>query len=55
MFKSKAQERWAFENKMPWAKKWADETHGSLPNKVRGGDIEKRLARLDAPKKKKKK
>lgn len=25
-FKSKKQERWAFANKMPWAKKWADKT-----------------------------
>ena len=33
-FKSKAQEKWAFANKMPFAKEWADMTDQSkLPAK----------------------
>jgi hypothetical protein len=35
-FVSKAQEKWAFANKMPWAKKWAGMTEEKkLPNKVK--------------------
>ncbi len=34
-FVSKAQERWAFRNKMPWADKWAKMTKGKkLPMHV---------------------
>lgn len=34
-FKSKAQMKWAFANKMPWAQKWADMTVvKKLPNEV---------------------
>ncbi len=39
-FKSKQQEKWAFANHMPWAKKWADMTNQkSLPKrkKKKGG------------------
>lgn len=35
-FVSKRQERWAFANKMPWAKEWADKTNQkSLPERVK--------------------
>lgn len=39
------------------AKRWDKEGYGdeALPNKVRGGDISKRIERATAPKKKKKK
>jgi hypothetical protein len=34
-FKSRAQEKWAFATKQPFAQKWADMTEGKkLPNKV---------------------
>ena len=35
-FKSKSQEKWAFANKKPWAKEWADKTKSikALPVKV---------------------
>ncbi len=35
-FKSKAQEKWAFATKQPFAKEWADKTNQkSLPKKVK--------------------
>ena len=54
-FVSKSQRRWAYANNMKWAKEWDDETEGNLPNKVNGGNIEDRIKRHDALKKKKKK
>lgn len=36
-YRSKKQWRWAFANKMPWAKKWAHETTGTKkPGTKRG-------------------
>ena len=43
-FKSKAQEKWAWANKKPWAKEWADKTDFSkLPDHVTAKDIAKRI------------
>ncbi|WIC88869.1 hypothetical protein SEA_ONIONKNIGHT_7 [Streptomyces phage OnionKnight] len=41
-FRSRAQWRWAFANRMPWARKWAHRNerakpYRSLPRRARGG------------------
>ena len=42
-FVSKKQEKWAFANKKPWAKKWAKMTdEKKLPNKVKKGKKSKK-------------
>ena len=54
-FVSKSQRRWMYANKPEMAKEWESKTHGNLPNKVNGGNIEARIKRATAPSKKKKK
>jgi hypothetical protein len=56
-FKSKAQMRFMYAKHPEIAKRWED-TYGiskDMPNKVNGGNIEARIKRATAPKKKKKK
>ena len=54
-FKSKAQMRYLYAKHPEIAKRWAKKygVPEELPNKVRGGDIAKRIAKLDKKKKKK--
>jgi 2'-5' RNA ligase len=51
-FRSTAQQRWAFANRMPWAERWADETDfGGLPARVarrKSKSARRRLMRLKA-------
>jgi hypothetical protein len=42
-FVSRAQEKWAFANKKPWAQEWADKTKGNLPDHVTPKDLVKRI------------
>jgi len=46
-FKSKEQERWAFANHMPWAKKWAKKTdQKDLPEKIDHNKIKKAMKKV---------
>lgn len=54
-FKSRAQMRYLYAKHPEIAKRWQKEygTPERMPYKVRGGDIEKRIAKATAPKNKK--
>ncbi len=53
-FASKMQRRWMWSNHPEMAKRWEKHTleGADLPYKVRGGDIEKRIAKATKKKKK---